>query len=159
MISKVYGIHKVIFYRKKQKMSKKIYFCIMDNVFATKHKIDLRYDLKGSTFGRRTIKDKTGIKVDRTVALKDCDFLDRKESFRVGKENRKKILEIIKQDSQFFAQNEIIDYSLLIGISNRAEHPSAFLSQRNSQVEMMVDTSPMASLNNSIASINDVAFY
>ena len=54
-ISKVLGIHKVIFYRKKLKISKKIYFCIMNNVFTTNKKIDLRYDLKGSTFGRRTI--------------------------------------------------------------------------------------------------------
>jgi len=38
-------------------MSNKSYFCIMDNVFCTKKKIDFRYDLKGSTYGRRTITD------------------------------------------------------------------------------------------------------
>ena len=54
LISKVLGIHKVIFYRKKHKMSRKTYFCIMDNVFSTQRKIDIRYDLKGSTFGRST---------------------------------------------------------------------------------------------------------
>ena len=30
---RVYGLHKVIFYRKKGKMSKKLYFCTMNNVF------------------------------------------------------------------------------------------------------------------------------
>lgn len=49
LISKVFGLHKVIFYRKKGKMSKKIYFVIMNNVFYTNKKIDYRYDLKGST--------------------------------------------------------------------------------------------------------------
>ena len=55
MLCRVYGLHKVIFYRKKGKMSQKLYFCIMNNVFHTSKKVDLRYDLKGSTYGRRTI--------------------------------------------------------------------------------------------------------
>jgi 1-phosphatidylinositol-4-phosphate 5-kinase len=71
MISKVLGIHKVIFYRKKHKMSRKTYFCIMDNVFSTQRKIDIRYDLKGSTYGRSTEQ------IDRTIAMKDCDFLEK----------------------------------------------------------------------------------
>ena len=49
----------------------------MNNVFHTSLKIDLRYDLKGSTYGRKTIKDKGGVMVDRTIALKDCDFLEK----------------------------------------------------------------------------------
>lgn len=52
MISRVFGLHKMIFYRKRGKKSKKIYFCVMNNVFQTSKKIDLRYDLKGSTYGR-----------------------------------------------------------------------------------------------------------
>lgn len=49
LISRIFGLHKVIFYRKKNKLSKKIYLCIMNNIFNTPNKIDLRYDLKGST--------------------------------------------------------------------------------------------------------------
>lgn len=56
IISKVLGLHKVIFYRKKHQKSKKVYFTIMNNVFNTHKKIDKRYDLKGSTQGRQTIK-------------------------------------------------------------------------------------------------------
>jgi 1-phosphatidylinositol-4-phosphate 5-kinase len=101
MISKVLGIHKVIFYKKKHQMSHKSYFCIMDNVFCTKKKIDYRYDLKGSTFGRRTLKDPKG-KIDHTIALKDLDFLDRAEHFRVGEHNKRRIMDIIRKDCQFF---------------------------------------------------------
>jgi|688.fasta_scaffold492704_2 1-phosphatidylinositol-4-phosphate 5-kinase len=122
-ISRVYGIHKVIFYRKGGKLSKKIYFCIMNNVFHTSLKIDLRYDLKGSTYGRNTITDKGGVMVDRTIALKDCDFLDKHDSIKVGKESRERILDITKKDSDFFRDNNIIDYSMLIGVTNRSEHP------------------------------------
>ena len=50
IISKVYGLHKIIFYRKKTaNVQKKVYFAIMNNVFHTHMKIDKRYDLKGST--------------------------------------------------------------------------------------------------------------
>ena len=87
-ISIVYGIHKVIFYRKAGKLSKKIYLCILINVFQTSLKIDLRYNLKGSSYGRNTITDKGGFMVDRTIALKDCDFLNKHKSIKVGKENR-----------------------------------------------------------------------
>ena len=132
MISRVFGLHKVIFSRKRGKKAKKIYFCVMNNVFQTTKKIDLRYDLKGSTYGRQTIKDKGGAKVDRTVALKDLDFLSKKAEFKVGDENKRRIVNILQQDAQFFADNNIIDYSLLVGIHNRAEHPSQFLSRRDS---------------------------
>ena len=64
----------------------------MNNVFQTAKKIDVRYDLKGSTYGRRTIKLDEGYTVDRTIALKDNDFLDKKESFKVGQEMKVRIL-------------------------------------------------------------------
>ena len=132
MISRVFGLHKIIFYRKRGKMAKKIYFCVMNNVFQTTKKIDLRYDLKGSTYGRQTIRDKAGIKADRTVALKDLDFLNKKDVFKVGHENKQRIAHILRLDAQFFAENNIIDYSLLVGVHNRSEHPSTFLSRRDS---------------------------
>jgi 1-phosphatidylinositol-4-phosphate 5-kinase len=50
LVSKIYGLHKIIFYRKRTaKMHKKVYFAIMNNVFHTHMKIDKRFDLKGST--------------------------------------------------------------------------------------------------------------
>ena len=55
LISRIFGLHKILFYRKKSKTTKKIYFCIMNNVFNTVNKIDRRYDLKGSTRGRSTV--------------------------------------------------------------------------------------------------------
>lgn len=124
LISKVLGIHKVIFYRKKHKMSRKIYFCIMDNVFSTQRKIDHRYDLKGSTYGRSTQQ------VDRTIALKDCDFLERGEKFLVGEFNKRRIMEIVKKDCTFFIENNIIDYSLLIGV-NKMHDSSNKISGKN----------------------------
>lgn len=100
LMSKIYGIHKVIFHRKLGNLRKKYYFCIMDNLFNTRHKIDLRYDLKGSTYGRKTIND--GGVVDRTIALKDLDLLERKEIFKIGHENYRRLMQLIKMDAEFF---------------------------------------------------------
>ena len=137
-------------------MSKKLYFCIMNNVFETAKKIDLRYDLKGSTYGRRTIKKEEGYNIDRTIALKDNDFYDKKESFKVGEETKNMILKVLKMDAEFFSENQIIDYSLLIGIHNKSEHPSTFLSRRHSsdlddeddvQSQVQEEKSPIETLN------------
>lgn len=99
--------------------------------------------------------------MDRTVALKDCDFIDKKDVFKVGENNKKRILEIISKDAEFFATNQIIDYSLLVGVNNKSEHCNSFISQSMSQVEVG-DNSPntLNTQNNSMATFNqDVIFY
>jgi 1-phosphatidylinositol-4-phosphate 5-kinase len=99
LISKIYGLHKVIFYRKKHKMQKKLYFCIMNNVFNTGVKIDYRYDLKGSTLGRTTESN-----ADSTIALKDLDFLKENKKFLVGRDFKNDLIKILKKDADFFAK-------------------------------------------------------
>lgn len=119
LISRIYGLHKVIFYRKKHKMKKKIYFCIMNNVFCTPNKIDYRYDLKGSTQGRATRFDESKPR-DHTIALKDLDFLRTNQKFKVGGEYKQRLNQIITLDTKFFAKVGIIDYSLLVGVHEKA---------------------------------------
>jgi hypothetical protein len=53
--------------------TERIYFVIMANVFNTTRKIQVKYDLKGSTQGRTSIVDGKIPKPD--VALKDRDWL------------------------------------------------------------------------------------
>lgn len=94
-----------------------LYFITMDNIFCTNRQIHIRYDLKGSTKGRQVLKKGsklTGQKI--SFALKDLDLLNNKNYFHVDPNRRAKILEEIKKDSKFLADNSIIDYSLLIGI-------------------------------------------
>ena len=79
LISRIYGLHKIIFNRKNNKTQKKIYFCVMNNVFCTPLKIDYRYDLKGSTQGR--ITRVLGKPIDNTIALKELDFIADKKKF------------------------------------------------------------------------------
>ena len=53
---------------------------------------------------------------DPTIALKDNDIVDEQNYFIVNDEMKSKLHNQIKRDIAFFKENNIIDYSLLIGI-------------------------------------------
>jgi 1-phosphatidylinositol-4-phosphate 5-kinase len=93
----------------------------MNNIFCTPNKIDVRYDLKGSTEGRITKFPEDGPR-DDTIALKDLDLLKQKKKFLVGRDYKKELCTIIAKDTAFFAKMGIIDYSLLIGIHDKELH-------------------------------------
>lgn len=107
------GLH-CLSVRKDRKASspQKLYFVVMGNMFNTPFEIHRRYDLKGSWVGRVTKAED----YDSSVALKDVDFSDANEAVRVGSERRAKLLAQIERDSAFLRENNIIDYSLLLGI-------------------------------------------
>eukprot|EP00930_Biecheleria_cincta_P101809 TRINITY_DN9345_c0_g1_i2.p1 TRINITY_DN9345_c0_g1~~TRINITY_DN9345_c0_g1_i2.p1 ORF type:complete len:278 (-),score=43.78 TRINITY_DN9345_c0_g1_i2:264-1097(-) len=113
LICRFLGLH-CLSVRKDRKASspQKLYFVVMGNMFNTPFEIHRRYDLKGSWVGRVTKAED----YDPSVALKDVDFSDANEAVRVGSERRAKLLAQIERDSAFLRDNNIIDYSLLLGI-------------------------------------------
>lgn len=90
-----------------------IYFVIMGNVFTTNKEIHVRYDLKGSTHKRETTE------TDPTVAKKDLNFIMDKEYLKVEPNKRFSFMQQLDKDCKWFAQNHIIDYSLLVGIHKK----------------------------------------
>merc|ERR1719230_2068062 len=90
----------------------KLYFVVMSNMFNTPFEIHRRFDLKGSWVGRETLEEKK----EPGAALKDVDFLQANEVIQVGEERRAKLLATLESDSQFLSSNNIIDYSILLGI-------------------------------------------
>ncbi|CAJ1400443.1 unnamed protein product [Effrenium voratum] len=111
------GLH-CLSVRKDRKAGKgsavqKVYFVVMGNMFNTPFEIHRRYDLKGSWIGRVT---KIEEPIDPSVALKDVDFTNAGECIRVGEERKAKLVAQIERDSAFLRDNNIIDYSLLLGI-------------------------------------------
>lgn len=83
MITRFYGLHKVKFTRTTR--IERVYFVIMGNVFNTSQNISVRYDLKGSTYGRTSRKDPDQV-LSSTVALKDCDWLSDKRLINIRAE-------------------------------------------------------------------------
>jgi 1-phosphatidylinositol-4-phosphate 5-kinase len=71
LVARILGLHKIKMVRDGK--TERIYFVIMANVFNTTRKIQVKYDLKGSTQGRTSIID--GKMPKPEIALKDCDWL------------------------------------------------------------------------------------
>lgn len=53
MISRIYGLHQMRISQTKSQV-KKIYLIVIANLFISPLEIDVRYDIKGSMYGRRT---------------------------------------------------------------------------------------------------------
>lgn len=90
-----------------------IIFFITENVLGDDfHLIRNLYDLKGSTFDRRTPEaaaDESELRV-----LKDQNFIEADEELQIEQDVRTKILKMAKLDSQLLAKHGLIDYSMML---------------------------------------------
>jgi len=86
---------------------------VMANVFGGTMSIDRRYDLKGSTHGRRASKRELA---KRAPVLKDLDWTAKESGLQIGDQNSVHILETIKKDALFLVKHGLMDYSLLVGV-------------------------------------------
>ncbi|KAL4446054.1 hypothetical protein ABPG74_011046 [Tetrahymena malaccensis] len=114
LIIKFFGLHKIKIRMKKSTKVEIVYIVIMANVFHTTKLIHERYDLKGSTYGRTTKVRTQG------VTMKDLDFLEKKTKIQAKFDEYEEFMNVVKKDAKFFEENNIIDYSMLVGIHNNS---------------------------------------
>lgn len=117
LITKFFGLHRI-----KLAGGHKVRFVVMGNVFCTELRIHRRFDLKGSSLGRSSNK----IEIDETTTLKDLD-LD--FTFHLEPSWRKSLIKQIEDDCQFLQSQQIMDYSLLLGLHFRAPQYTRMNSQ------------------------------
>lgn len=96
----------------------------MENLFQNVQ-VDQIFDLKGSSQGRTRLKNnqKPLDLKGQNIALKDNDFIKHMKGGLTFVENRqdefgnkkRKIKEIIRTDTEFLMEQQLIDYSLLLG--------------------------------------------
>ena len=109
LMLRYFGFHKII-YKKGSNLIKQ-HFVVMGNVFKSGLEIHSRYDLKGSTHGRSTNESE-----DYSIPRKDIDFNLSGTKINVGSEIKEALLKQIELDCEFLSNNNINDYSLLLGI-------------------------------------------
>jgi len=113
MLTRYFGLHQIKCYNGLQLVSD-IYVVVMNNVFdlAQPRDIKEKFDLKGSTYGRWTKAEDFSLK---GAAKKDNNFVDEQATMRLHPNIYSKLIAQIQRDSEFLAEKNIIDYSLLVG--------------------------------------------
>lgn len=115
LISQFYGLHRVKMPFSK-KGTRKVHFLVMNNLFPPHRKIHLKYDLKGSTYGRN-FQVPTSLMGDlSTHTLKDLNWVERGEKLKFGPEKKKLFFEQLQADVKLLEKVNVMDYSLLLGI-------------------------------------------
>lgn len=114
LISQFYGLHRVKMPFNKSGI-KKVHFIVMNNLFPSQRDIHVKYDLKGSTWGRKyEIPEKLQSLANFT--LKDLNWLERNDKIKFGPEKRKLFFEQLEKDVKLLQKINVMDYSLLLGI-------------------------------------------
>ncbi|VVA97055.1 unnamed protein product [Arabis nemorensis] len=127
LITKFFGLHRI-----KPSSGQKFRFVVMGNMFFTDLRIHRRFDLKGSSLGRSANK----VEIDENTILKDLDlnyYFYLEPSWREG------LLRQLEIDSKFLEDQNIMDYSLLLGVHHRApEHlRSQLIRSRSTTAEAL----------------------
>ncbi|KAF7635199.1 PIPK domain-containing protein [Meloidogyne graminicola] len=121
------------FFKFKENMHNNYYFFIQNGLFPNNCSIDFVFDLKGASFNRwkeEEEENKLNNSNEETKVLKELDFIRFKnlieennkpegkfpKGILLNSKDYKEITEIIKNDSNFLAKHNIVDYSLLLGI-------------------------------------------
>eukprot|EP01129_Flabellula_baltica_P012838 TRINITY_DN585_c0_g1_i3.p1 TRINITY_DN585_c0_g1~~TRINITY_DN585_c0_g1_i3.p1 ORF type:complete len:1033 (-),score=190.91 TRINITY_DN585_c0_g1_i3:1453-4092(-) len=113
--------------------SEEYYLTVMLNIMPLDtNYIDTLYDLKGSTTGRRTAMENrhTG------VPLKDLDL---EHDFIVSEEDKIEILDSMIRDTEFLQKNEIMDYSLLVGVKQLVPGETPLEAPRGCKMAVSLD--------------------
>ncbi|KAL3839714.1 hypothetical protein ACJIZ3_024305 [Penstemon smallii] len=108
LITKFFGLHRI-----KPASGQTFQFVVMGNMFCTELRIHRRFDLKGSSLGRSADK----VKIDENTILKDLDL---NYCFYLEPSWQDSLLQQIEIDSKFLESENIMDYSLLLGVHYRA---------------------------------------
>ncbi|GFH05982.1 PIPK domain-containing protein, partial [Haematococcus lacustris] len=109
LVTRFYGVYGV-----KQVHGRTVRFVVMSNIFATGLLIHKKFDLKGSTFERTAGGADPG---DAKSVFKDLD-LDL--AIQLPKALHEKMCGQLQADSQFLEAVGVMDYSLLLGHTERA---------------------------------------
>lgn len=103
LINRVVGAHELVLYGQRVRVM------VVESCFTTSREIHERYDLKGSWVGRGG-----KILLKRGEVLKDRDVQGR---FHLARDDAQRIAQHLRDDVAFLAAANVIDYSLLVGVT------------------------------------------
>ena len=107
----------------------------MNNIFASLKQSSIKqiYDLKGSLHKRYIPADK----VKTRSALKDLNFLENRIKFLLNESKSKELLNQLQNDVEFLGIQKVMDYSLLVGITENRSCPSNYITSSKKNIFSM----------------------
>merc|ERR1711884_626104 len=106
------------------------YIAVFRQVFSDNLKIHTKYKLKGSTVDREASQKE---RAKDSPLYKDNDFLQDGVKVTIGPEAKKMVMETMEADVAFLAKNQLMDYSLILGVHNRAQAEEEKLLNQNQE--------------------------
>eukprot|EP00093_Oithona_nana_P002737 02737.XXX_47606_45528_1 [CDS] Oithona nana genome sequencing. len=106
------------------------YIAVFRQVFSDNLKIHTKYKLKGSTVDREASQKE---RAKDSPLYKDNDFLQDGVKVTIGPEAKKMVMETLDADVAFLAKNQLMDYSLILGVHNRATAEEEKLLNQNQE--------------------------
>ena len=107
LLCRLYGMYNIMMARDQEFL-----VIVMRNVIGDfKENTVVKFDLKGSTYNR-----KVNFNMDNTdnIVMKDLNFDELEKNIMISENSINKLRDIVKQDSEFLCQSELMDYSLFL---------------------------------------------
>jgi len=118
------------------------YIVLMNNLFYDGSSVNARYDLKGSTRGRITTKEELTALGDMAV-LKDMNLT---RPFRLGR-MKQSVMKQFKRDLQFLQKWNLMDYSVLVGITTGVDKSTSIQQDCKTPEELRLGTTIIRNKN------------
>lgn len=114
LVNRIYGLHQILM--EAQNGTKENFtIVVMQNIMCTTNYIFAKYDLKGSTYKRKTKGNQF-----LTIPGKDINFIEKKIKFGITPGEFRELADQLRKDVDFLGGQNIIDYSLLVGIHDKS---------------------------------------
>jgi len=112
----------------------------------------LKFDLKGSTHGRKASAKE---RAKKSPTFKDLDFLDMvPEGFHIDPDTYTTLMSTIEKDCSLLESNDNMDYSLLLGVHN-LDKASRELDGSDQEKKSMTISATHSSFQNGIPATNN----
>jgi len=124
IIAKIYGV----FTFQARSPNERYHLILMRNINGMPSTfVKRKYDLKGSTSGRRAVKEKDIMieELQYKSDLKDLDFDRFEKKVHVSPEISQLLIETVKKDAAFLESQNLLDYSLALYLVDKKNYSSA----------------------------------
>lgn len=119
LITRIYGVFQL------EWQYKPLNLIVMKSVCPYQKKyIEKTFDMKGSKYDRKSLKDNQykDAKLVKSKTLKDFDFYRLEQTIKITEETKIRIFEAVREDLEFLWKSQLIDYSLVLFIVNKEKY-------------------------------------